>query len=117
MSEPALCFVTISTPGAAPPVRGTRCAVTPDVLLAEVCDATGVDPLDIRGHARDPFTVSARWAWWALLRESGRSYPEIGRLVGRDHSSIIHALKHAPDREQTLAVLAAVRGNNPPAAR
>jgi len=117
MNEPALCFVTVAAPVSGPPARGSRCGATPDVLLAEICEATGVAALDIRGHARDPFTVSARWAWWALLRESGRSHSEIGRLVGRDHSSIIHALKHAPEREQTQAVLAAVRGNNPTAGR
>lgn len=36
--------------------------------------------------------VNARRDCYAYLREQGWSYPEIGALYGRDHSSVMHAL-------------------------
>lgn len=40
--------------------------------------------------------VQARLIHWAALRALGLSYPEIGRQVGRDHSTIIKQLRLHP---------------------
>jgi translation initiation factor 2 gamma subunit (eIF-2gamma) len=68
-----------------------------------------VDTALLRGQCREAHIVAARWAWWVLLQERGLSYSAIGRVVGRDHSSVIHGLTRAATCKRTQAVLAAVR--------
>lgn len=120
-----LCFVTVASPNAAPPRSGARCSANPADLAASeltaVSEATGLEPEYIRGRYRDPCMAAARRAWWVLLREHGLSYSRIGKLVGRDHSSVIDAIAKAATCERTQAVLVAVRsgggcGNKPASA-
>lgn len=47
----------------------------------------------IGGRGRAPYLVRARRDFWARLRAAGRSLPEIGRLVGRDHSTVLNSLR------------------------
>ena len=112
LSDCDLCFVTVSRSVSGPPMRGARCSSTPVELaaadLAFVSDIAGVEPEDIRGRSRDPRAVAARRAWWTLLRERGFGYAAIGRLVGRDHSSIIDGLARARECARVKAVLAAM---------
>jgi len=56
-------------------------------LLLEAADALRPVP---RGRRAD---CERAWRYWAELRAAGWSYPQIGRHVGRDHSTIIHAVK------------------------
>lgn len=49
----------------------------------------GIDAL-LRGRRRD--YINARTELYRKLRAEGYSYPEIGRFVGREHSTIMHAL-------------------------
>lgn len=53
----------------------------------------------------------ARWVVAWALRERGLSTPEIGRIVGRHHSTILHALSTCGNLtgEEGAAFLAAVR--------
>lgn len=46
------------------------------------------------GRSRHKTVLCARFAAVQLLRGAEFSYPAIGRLLGRDHSTIIHAMKH-----------------------
>ena len=49
---------------------------------------------DIFGHARHPDTDRARRRAMAVLRWSTQwSYPEIGRVFGRDHTTVLHAVR------------------------
>lgn len=50
---------------------------------------------DLLGRGRTAMVCRARKALYADLRERGFSYPEIGWLVGRDHTTIMHAIKEA----------------------
>lgn len=45
------------------------------------------------GRGRNPCAVRARWALWTFMSEAGLSSNEIGRLTGRDHTTILAALK------------------------
>lgn len=62
-------------------------------LLKSVSRTTGVSVADIKGrsrmrrigHARQEFCYYAR----AL---TGKSFPQIARVIGRDHTSVIHAV-------------------------
>ena len=52
-----------------------------------------VDPSDALLASRESNAVQARVAFCALLRSRGLSYPAIGRIVGRDHSSVWRLLQ------------------------
>jgi hypothetical protein len=47
----------------------------------------------VTSRERYPHLVRARREWWAELRAQGRSLTEIGRLVGRDHATVLEALR------------------------
>jgi chromosomal replication initiator protein len=65
-----------------------------DALIQLVCERFGVDPADVRGRYRGRTVVWARHIAMWLCRESlGYSYPEIGRTFGRDHASVISAIR------------------------
>jgi hypothetical protein len=105
-----MCIVTVSRRNAGPPLRGDRCVSTPaSDDLAVVAEVAGIEPEQLQGRSREPHIVAARWAWWVLLHERGMSNAAIGRLTGRDHSSVGYALERAPGCARVQAILAAVR--------
>lgn len=62
--------------------------------IMEQCAATcGVPLEDILGHSRNRRLVHARQFTAAILRARGNSYPQIGAILDRDHSTIIHAVR------------------------
>lgn len=64
----------------------------PELVLAFAANAFGVAQIDILSRRRNADFVRARaFVVWAL-RSLGvaRSYPKIGMVLERDHSSIIH---------------------------
>lgn len=68
--------------------------------LISACDRTGLAPERILGSSRDAETVRARRLLAHDLRKMGYSYPEIGRFMGRHHTTIIHLVKNLPRRER-----------------
>jgi chromosomal replication initiation ATPase DnaA len=56
---------------------------------------TGVPESELLSDDRAYRLRRARLLLWAVLRVSGRSYPEIGRAAKRDHSTIMYGLKDA----------------------
>ena len=63
----------------------------------------GVPMAELRGRRRDPRTVRARDLVCARLRAAGLSLPTIGRLVNRDHSTVLYALRKMADPAATRA--------------
>lgn len=53
----------------------------------------GVEAGEILGRSKREPLVSVRAACWHVLQESGMSYSQIGRIAGRDHTSISHTVK------------------------
>ncbi len=49
----------------------------------------------VLGKSRKRPVVAARRAVIVALRERGLSLPEIGALIGRDHTSVLHHLRVA----------------------
>ena len=47
---------------------------------------------DILGPSRSKKLVAVRRLCILMFRERGHSTPEIGRILNRDHSTIVHAL-------------------------
>jgi len=69
-----------------------------DSLLALLSEMSGLTPsLILHGKNRTPREVKARQLFWACLREYGSmSYPEIGALVDRSHTTIMHGVAQVP---------------------
>lgn len=53
----------------------------------------GLTRHDLLGRERFPRISKARHEAFYYFRRKGWSYPEIGRLFGRDHSTIIHGVE------------------------
>lgn len=67
--------------------------ITPDELTARVARALGLTAPEIKGRGHLHELVRARWICWKLLELAGYSRAGTGRLYGRDHTTIISALK------------------------
>lgn len=67
-----------------------------ELILKRAKELFGVRPEDIVGPSRYSLYIPARFAVCTALSRRGWSYPQIGRFLGgRDHSSIIHAVRRA----------------------
>jgi chromosomal replication initiation ATPase DnaA len=77
---------------------GTVNAKGMDSLLALLSEMSGLTPsLILNGKNRTPREVKARQLFWACLREYGSmSYPEIGAIVDRSHTTIMHGVAQVP---------------------
>lgn len=59
-----------------------------------VCKEFLVSPTELKSKKRDRRLVQARKAYASLLRDfKGYTLHEIGFLLGKDHSSVVHYLK------------------------
>lgn len=54
---------------------------------------TGLLPREITGWGRSRDLVWIRWAIALVAREQGRSLPQIGGCLNRDHTTILHGLR------------------------
>jgi len=68
-------------------------------LLVLLSEMSGLSPDTIlNGKVRTPREVKTRQLLWASLRRyANLSYPEIGALVGKSHTTIMHGVKRVPD--------------------
>ena len=63
-------------------------------IIAECAEEFGITVKDILGNSRVNHIVMARRkAAWIFYQRGTMSYPQIGRLLNKDHSTIIHAVK------------------------
>lgn len=73
-------------------------------VAEEVCSERGVLLHEILGAARSRNIVRARHElWWRIRHHPDRSYsfPEIGRLFGRDHTTILAGIESHARRAAT----------------
>lgn len=64
--------------------------------VALIAGVYGIDPEVIWSRRRTPCVVEARHlSWWALRERTGWSYPELGRALGVDHSSVLQGVRRA----------------------
>ena len=69
-------------------------------LAEDWCEACGVTMDDMRGKSRQRPVVEARQAlMWLLHHRAGLTYGAIGRLLSRDHTTVIHGVA-AEDRRR-----------------
>ncbi|MCC6175522.1 MAG: chromosomal replication initiator protein DnaA [Chloroflexi bacterium] len=90
------------------PVRVSR---EPDAIVDAVARHFGVTVEDLRGKARHQKIVAPRHLAMYLLREDARlSYPQIGALLGRDHTSALHGYeKIGAEIDRNGSILSHVR--------
>lgn len=82
-------------PEGAPPYRAAMENQLPlELIVRRICRATGISSTDFFSKSQQRPIVFARKAYyyWAA-RRTGKSYPEIGRFCGRDHTSVISGKK------------------------
>jgi chromosomal replication initiator protein len=85
---------------------------TPMAILTAVARYFGVKTDDLKGKARHKQIVVPRHIAMYLLREDGHmSTPEVGRLLNRDHTTVLHGMKQvAGDIARDGPSRASVRG-------
>ena len=58
--------------------------------IREIVAPHGVSVGEVLSRSRTPHIVAARRAVAIHYRNAGRSFPEIGRIIGRDHTSVMN---------------------------
>jgi chromosomal replication initiator protein len=72
-----------------------------DRIIEIVCQFYGVDKIDVVGPDRTQHVAMVRHIAMYLARSHfGLSYPELGSVFGRDHSSVIHGVRMIERRIQ-----------------
>lgn len=67
-------------------------------IVAHVSRSAGVKPKDIMGRSHQRHIVRARFAAMAICRDYlDMSYPAIGRVFGRDHTSVMNAMRRVDE--------------------
>lgn len=67
------------------------------IISVAAADA-GLTIADILSHHRHAQIVAARQEAYLRLRQAGFSLSLIGLLMGRDHSTVIHGIRRATER-------------------
>lgn len=78
------------------------------LIVADAAAAFGVSPRELLSYRRSPALLKARFAAaWAAREGTWRSWPEIGRALRRDHSTVIHNSRRAAQLREANAGFAA----------
>ena len=98
-------------------ISKTHVLPTPREVVAHVAHAYGFSPAALSAPGRDRLRVEARRVAMQLLAERGLGSAHIGRIIGRDHSTVLHhlALLRAhctPEEQEMLADLRSVVGES-----
>ena len=68
-------------------------SVTPDLITQAICEHFNIEPGELRSRRRSHHVAMPRQlAMYLCRRHLGVSYPRIGELFDRDHSTVIHAV-------------------------
>lgn len=67
-------------------------------IAKQVCAETGLRMPDIMGRSRMAHLCRARELMWFIAHENGASLPQIGRVFGRDHTTILHGIRNEKRR-------------------
>ena len=70
-------------------------AVTGLELVARLARLHGLTAADLVGPSRVRSVCIVRWRAMKALRAKGHSCSSIGRLLNRDHTTVLHGLRRA----------------------
>lgn len=78
-------------------------------IVRVVCERFAISSEDIRSNSRAAQTVMARQICMTLLREfTNLSFAKVGRLLGRDHTTVVHGVKRMTRLRTTDPAIAAL---------
>lgn len=69
-----------------------------ELKISEIVAKHGYTWLDVISNRREKDLILCRQSIASALRHEGLSYPAIGKIMNRDHASIMHLI--APGRKQ-----------------
>jgi hypothetical protein len=68
-------------------------------VVERVAGERGISLAELRSTSRSPRLVRARWAAMTAARsETDASLPQIGRILNRDHTTVLHGLRRMAAR-------------------
>lgn len=73
----------------------TYMASTPIELVAQIARTHGLTAADLIGPSKVRSVCIVRWRAMKALRDKGRSLSSIGRILNRDHTTVLHGLRRA----------------------
>lgn len=77
----------------------TSTAFDIDKIISATTEVTGVTRIQIMSTRREREYVIARWMAMYVARETTTmSFPQIGRAMNRDHTSVIYGIKNISKR-------------------
>lgn len=62
-------------------------------IVEQVARRHAIGILELMGSDRSRRLVRPRWHAYSALREAGFSYPVIGKIMNRDHSTVMHGVR------------------------
>jgi len=62
-------------------------------IIMDIARERGFTISDIKSPRREYKLVRARFEIMAALKASGLSFPQVGRLLNRDHSTVMHGVR------------------------
>ena len=69
------------------------------MIIAQVCDRRRVTVEELMGRSRLKRVCTARKEAYVMLRQERLSFPTIGRMFGRDHTTVVDGVQRY-EREQ-----------------
>jgi chromosomal replication initiation ATPase DnaA len=70
-----------------------------DQIIATVCRKHRVRPVELTGPCRVKAIVHARHeAMWEAFKNTPLSYPQLGRIFNRDHTTVMHGVRQHQKR-------------------
>ena len=68
-------------------------------IVGDVCRRSGHNPFHVMGKSREADICRVReLVCYKAYREAGMSYPQIGRVLRRHHTTILHAVRNEAKR-------------------
>lgn len=71
-------------------------------IISELAAAHGVEFAEVMGDCRTKLLVEARQACFAMLMGLGLSSAHVGRMMNRDHSTVLYGVKQHRMRQSRL---------------
>ena len=76
---------------------------TLDGILARVSERTGIPITDLKNRNRKREIVDARFVYYRRAKEKTKhSLAEIGKIVHRDHTTVLHGIKEANQTREVM---------------
>ena len=72
-------------------------------MISEVCNYFSIKPDDIRSLRRDKNTASAKKVIYCVLRMFGLSFNQIGRIVNKDHQTVLVTIRRTEKKLKKYA--------------